>query len=138
VAERGIPGELRAGDRVQLEQPAQERPGVVTREVAALDERDRVREVGQRQAARKPWAVRALGGVCRDHELPGGVAAQPPTAPQLLHPSTTLKDWAPGNAPSSALCGGPSRRPPPVAAGNDDCVAAGECGLCMSTPMPRP
>src|SRR5205823_7620431 len=56
VAERRIPRELLARDRVQLEQPAQERPAVVTREVAALDQRDRVREVGQRQATRKPWA----------------------------------------------------------------------------------
>src|SRR2546428_8268840 len=97
VAERGIPGELLAGDRVQLEQPAQEGPGVVTREVPALDERDRVREVGQRQAARKPWAVRAFGGVRRDHELPRGVAAQPPTAPQLLHGFHNLKTrgWPP-------------------------------------------
>src|SRR5216110_2769100 len=53
------------------------RPSVVAREVAALDQRDRVREVAQRQAARKPWAVRALGGVRRDNELPGGVAPQP-------------------------------------------------------------
>ena len=80
----GIPGELLAGDRVQLEQPAQQRPRVVAREVAALDERDRVREVGQREAAREPRAVRALGGVRRGDELLRGAAAQPPAAPQLL------------------------------------------------------
>src|SRR5919198_3358533 len=45
IAERGIPRELFARDRMQLEQPAQERPRVVTGKVAALDERDRMREV---------------------------------------------------------------------------------------------
>ena len=81
VAERRVPRELVAGDRVQLEQPAQERLRVVAGEVAALDERDRVREVGERQPAREPRAVGALGGVRRGDELARGIAAEPPTAP---------------------------------------------------------
>ena len=84
VAERGIPRELLAGDRVQLEQPAQERLRVVAGEVAALDERDRVREVGERQPAREPRAVRALGRVGGGDELARSAAAQPPAAPELL------------------------------------------------------
>src|SRR6188508_3660770 len=42
VTERGVPRELVAGDRVQLEQASQERPRVLAREVAALDECDGV------------------------------------------------------------------------------------------------
>ena len=84
VAERRVPRELVAGDRVQLEQPAQERLRVLAREVAALDERDGVREIRERQPAREPRAVRALGGVRGRHELARRTAAQPPAAPQLL------------------------------------------------------
>ena len=80
----GIPRELVARDRVQLEQPAQERLRVVAREVAALDERDRVREVGERQPACEARAVRALGGVRGRDELVRSAAAQPPATPQLL------------------------------------------------------
>ena len=60
------------------------------REVAALDERDGVREIGERQAAREPRAVRALGGVRGGDELAGRAAAEPPAAPQLVgvgHPA---------------------------------------------------
>ena len=72
---------------MQLEQPAQERPRVVAGEVAALDERDRVREIGERQAVREPRPVRALGGVGRRHQLAGGAAAQPPAAAELRRDS---------------------------------------------------
>ena len=92
VAERRIPRELVAGDRVQLEQPAQERLRVLAREVAALDERDRVREVGERQAAREPRAVRALGRVRRRHELARSTAAQPAAPPQLLRLRSLQRD----------------------------------------------
>ncbi len=84
VAERGIPGELVAGDRVQLEQAAEERLRVVAGEVAALDERDRVREVGEREPAREPGPVRALGRVGGRDELPRGPAAQASAPPQFL------------------------------------------------------
>jgi hypothetical protein len=62
---------------VELEQPAQERARVLAGEVAALDERDRVREVGERQPAREPRSVCALGGERRGHELARGGAARP-------------------------------------------------------------
>ena len=84
VAERRVPRELVAGDRVQLEQPAQERLRVLAREVAALDERDGVREVGERQPAREARAVRALGRVRGRDELARRAAAQAATPPQLL------------------------------------------------------
>ena len=71
---------------MQLEQPAQERRRVVAGEVAALDERDGVREVGERQPAGETRAVRALGRVRRRHELARGAAAQPSSPPQLLGP----------------------------------------------------
>ena len=69
---------------MQLEQPAQERPRVVAREVAALDERDGVREVRERQAAREARAVRALRRVRGRYELTRRAAPQPATPPQLL------------------------------------------------------
>ena len=84
VAERRIPRELVARDRVQLEQPAQERPCVVAGQVAALDERDRVRQIGEREPVREPRAVRALGGVRSRDQLAGRTAPQPPAAAQLL------------------------------------------------------
>ena len=80
VAERRIPRELVAGDRVQLEQPAQERPPVVAGEVAALDQRDGVRQIGEREPVREPRAMRALGGVRRRHQLAGRAAPQPSAA----------------------------------------------------------
>ena len=86
VAKRGIPRELLTRDRVQLEQSSQKRASVVTREVTALDQRNRVREVSQRQATRESRPVRALRGVRRGHQLTRCAAAQPPTTPQLLHP----------------------------------------------------
>jgi hypothetical protein len=85
VAECRIPGKRLPRDGVQLEQPAQKRPSVLTREVTALDERNRVREVGQREAAREPRTVRALGGIRRGHELRSRVVAEPPSASELLH-----------------------------------------------------
>ena len=84
VAERRIPRELVAGDRVELEQPPQQRLRVLTREVAALDERDGVREVCERQPASETRAVGALGRIGRRHELARSAAAQPPAPPQLL------------------------------------------------------
>ena len=80
VPDRWIPRKLVAGDRVQLEQPAQKRPRVVAGQVAALDERDRVRQIGEREPVREPRAMRALGGVrSRDH-LAGRAASQPSAA----------------------------------------------------------
>ena len=84
IADRGIPRELVAGDRVQLEQSAQERLRVVARQVAALDERDRVREVGERQPAREARPVGALRRERGGDELARSGPAQPPAAPQLL------------------------------------------------------
>ena len=51
VAERWVPRELVAGDRVQLEQPAHECPRVVAGQVAALDQGDCMRKIRERQAA---------------------------------------------------------------------------------------
>src|SRR5262249_35113831 len=84
IAERRIPRELVSRDRMQLEQTAQERPSVVARQVAALDQRNRVGEVGQRQPGREPGAVRALRGVRGDDQPPRGVAAEPPATSQFL------------------------------------------------------
>ena len=86
VAERRIPRELVAGDRVQLEQPAQERPRVVAGQVAALDQRDGVRQIGEREPVREPRPMRALGGVRRRHQLAGRAAPQPSAAAQLFGP----------------------------------------------------
>ena len=69
---------------MQLEQPAQERPRVVAGEVAALDESDGMREVGEREPAREPRAVRALGGVGGRHQLACSTAPQPPAPAELL------------------------------------------------------
>ena len=84
VAERRIPRELLAGDRVQLEQPSQERLCVLAREVASFDECDGVREICERQPASETRAVGALRRIGRRHELARSPAAQPPAPPQLL------------------------------------------------------
>ena len=84
VAEGRVPRELVAGDRVELEQAAQERLRVLAAEVAALDERDRMREIGERQPAREPRPVRALSRVGRCHELARSAAPETATPPQLL------------------------------------------------------
>ena len=84
VAERRIPRELVTGDRVQLEQPAQERSSVVTGQVTALDQRDGVRQIGEREPVREPRPMRALGGVRRRHQLAGRAAPQPSAAAKLL------------------------------------------------------
>ena len=88
----GSHGELVAGDRVQLEQPTQERLRVLAREVAALDECDGVREICERQPASETRAMGTLGRIGRRHELARGAAAQPPAPPHLRPPSrrTTL------------------------------------------------
>ncbi len=83
IAERRIPRELLTGDLVQLEQPAHERPRIVAREVSALDERDRVREIRERQAPSEPRSVCALGRVSSGDQLTGGATAQPPAPPEL-------------------------------------------------------
>ena len=57
VAERRIPRELVAGDRVQLEQASHECARVVAGQVAALDQGDCVREIRERQAAGEPRAM---------------------------------------------------------------------------------
>ena len=90
VAERRVPGKLVAGDRVQLEQAAQERLRVLAREVAALDERDRVREIGEREPAREPRPVRALGRVRGATSSP---AAPPRRRPP--RPSSSVSATAP-------------------------------------------
>src|SRR5439155_8165766 len=84
VAERGVPRELVAGDRVQLEQPAQQRPCVIARQVAALDECDAMCEICQRQAAGETRTVSALRRIGSRHELARSAAAQTTTPPQLL------------------------------------------------------
>ena len=53
-------------------------------QVAALDERDRVRQIGEREAVREPRAVGALGGVGGRDELARGAAAQASSPSQLL------------------------------------------------------
>jgi hypothetical protein len=68
---------------MQLEEPAQERAGVVAGQVAALDERDGVREIGEREPVREPRAVRALRGIRSRDQLAGRTATQPPAAAQL-------------------------------------------------------
>jgi hypothetical protein len=69
---------------VELEEAPQERPRILTREIPALDERDSVCEVGERQPAGEAWPMRALRRVGRSHELAGGGAAQPPFPAKLL------------------------------------------------------
>ena len=69
---------------MELEQSPQQRPRVLAVDVAPLDERDRVRQVGEREAVCESRAVCALGGVGGRDELACGPAAQAPTAPQLL------------------------------------------------------
>ena len=57
---------------------------ILTREIPALDERDSVCEVGERQPPGEAWPMRALRRVGRSHELAGGGAAQPPFPTKLL------------------------------------------------------
>jgi hypothetical protein len=87
ITDRGIPRELVAGDRVELEQSAQERLRVVARKVAALDQSDRVREIGERQPVREARPVGALHRERGGDELARSSPAQAPATPQLL-PST--------------------------------------------------
>jgi hypothetical protein len=84
VAERRVPRELIAGDRVQLEQPANECPRIVAGEVAALDQGDCMGKIRERQAVRKARAVSALSGVGSSHQLACSTAAQPPAPAQLV------------------------------------------------------
>src|SRR6185437_11559512 len=83
VAERGIPRKRVPGDRVQLEQPAEQRLRIVASQIAALDEDDRVRQVGEREAARQAGPVCALGREGGGYELACRASAQAPAAPQL-------------------------------------------------------
>jgi hypothetical protein len=90
VAERRVPPELVAGDRVQLEQAAQEPVRIVARQVAALDQRHRVRQIGKGEPVREPRAVSALSGICSRDQLTGRIPPQPSAAAQLLglgHPA---------------------------------------------------
>jgi hypothetical protein len=84
ITDRGIPRELVAGDRVELEQSAQERLRVVARKVAPLDESDRVREIGERQPVREARPVGALRRERGGDELARSSPAQAPATPQLL------------------------------------------------------
>ena len=84
VAERRIPRELVAGNRVQLEQPAHECARVLACEVATLDQGDRMRQIREREPAREPRAMSALGGVRGSHQLACGTAPQPPAPAELL------------------------------------------------------
>ena len=84
ITDRGIPRELVAGDRVELEQSAQERLRVVARKVAALDQSDRVREIGERQPVREARSVGALRRERGGDELARSSPAQAPATPQLL------------------------------------------------------
>ena len=84
VAERRVPRELVAGNRVQLEQPSHECLRVVAGQVAALDQGDCMRKIRERQAAGEPRAVCALGGVGSRHELACSTASQPPASAELL------------------------------------------------------
>ena len=84
VAERGVPRELVAGDRVQLEQAPEKRRSILGCDVTAFDERDGVREVCERQPAGKTRAVGALGRIGRGDELGRGATAQPSAPAQLL------------------------------------------------------
>jgi hypothetical protein len=68
---------------VQLEQAAYERPCVITRKVAALDERNGMREIRERQAPGQTRSVRALGRVGGCDQLTGGAAAQPSAPAEL-------------------------------------------------------
>ncbi len=102
VAERRVPGELVARDRVELEQPAQERLRVLAAQVAALDERDCMREIGERQPASEPRPVRTLSRVGRCHELARSAAPETATPPQLLglgHRGSLALALAAGEAP---------------------------------------
>ena len=84
IAERGVPRKLLSRDRVQLEQPPHQRPRIVAGEIASLDQRDRVREVGERQATSKARAVRALGGIRGRDQLAGGPTPQATAPAELL------------------------------------------------------
>ena len=92
ITERGIPRELVARDLVELEQSTQKRLRVVALEVAALDERDRVREVGEGQPLCETRPVRALGRERAGDELVRRSPAQASATPQFLrssHPAAT-------------------------------------------------
>jgi hypothetical protein len=84
VAELGVPGELRRRDGVEREQPPEEAPGVVAADGAALHERHGMCEVGPREPARQPRAMRHLVRVARAHQLRCGTAGQAPAGPQVL------------------------------------------------------
>src|SRR5207253_7563496 len=84
VAERRVPRELVAGNRMELEQPPQERLRALAREVAALDECDGVGEICERQPAGETRTVGALRRIGGRHELARSAPAQTTTPPQLL------------------------------------------------------
>ena len=84
VARCRVPGERVARDLVQLEQPAQQRRPVVAAQVAALDQRDGVGQVGEREAVRETRAVRALGRVGGRDQLARRASAQASAPSQLL------------------------------------------------------
>jgi hypothetical protein len=66
---------------VELEQSAQECLRIVALEVAALDERDRMREVGEGQPVCETRPVRALRCECAGDELVRSSPAQAPATP---------------------------------------------------------
>jgi hypothetical protein len=66
---------------VELEQSAQKRLRVVARKVAALDQSDRVREIGERQPVRE---ARSLGALRGGDEFARSSPAQAPATPQLI------------------------------------------------------
>src|SRR5205807_3733098 len=115
ITERGIPRELVAGDHVELEQSAQERLRVVARKVAALDERDRVRKVGERQPVCEARPVGALRRERGGDELARSSPAQAPATPELLRSTHTAEPSRRGNRAPFARTrrcrsGGPPRR----------------------------
>ena len=69
---------------MELEQSAQKRLRVVARKVAALDQSDRVREIGERQPVREARSVGALRRERGGDELARSSPAQAPATPQLL------------------------------------------------------
>ena len=129
IAEGGIPRKVCAGDLVQLEQPAQQRLRIVAGQVAALDERDRMREVGEREAVRQARPVGALGRERGSDELARSSPAQAPAAPQLLgsaHAAETTRSRRRPSAPGPAAS-------PQAPRGQVPCTRP-----CLDHPWPGP
>ena len=83
VAQLRPPGELRGGDGVEVEQAAEQRPGVAGRDGAGLGQGDGVGDVGQRQPGRQAGGGVDLVGVARPDQLRCRAALQAPARAEV-------------------------------------------------------